>query len=405
MPSLNTKLASAPNTTANYVLKATTSTTIGNSLIFDNGTNVGIGNTNTSFTFDVTGTGRFTGATYLAISSGSVGVGTTSPYAPFGGNAKAMEIRSGDTTSIPSLFLRNSDATASLGFYINPSGTGTVGTSSNHALQLVTNDVERLRITSTGNVGIGTSSPDRLLQISRTSGQAVFSIIAADNDSADIFLGDSNNNAEAVIRFINGTNSLGFLNGGSERMRITSDGNALIGTTNGNPAVNNVTGIALKAGGLAEFSNASDAVVRMNRKTDNGVILGFYKDGGLVGSISTNSNSLPSDRNFKKDISEISLGLNLITKLNPVHYRYNFDDDNEALSNGIIAQELEQSLLECGIEKNSLLMLQHKPNEKEGESQYWVDYTKMIPVLIKAIQEQQAQIEAQQQTINSLINR
>ena len=32
-------------------------------------------------------------------------------------------------------------------------------------------------------------------------------------------------------------------------------------------------------------------------------------------------------------------------------------------------------------------MLQHKPNEKEGESQYWVDYTKMIPVLVKAIQE------------------
>jgi flagellar biosynthesis chaperone FliJ len=70
------------------------------------------------------------------------------------------------------------------------------------------------------------------------------------------------------------------------------------------------------------------------------------------------------------------------------------DDDSEALSNGIIAQELEQSLLECGIEKNSLLMLQHKPNEDENQSQYWVDYTKMIPVLVKAIQEQQAKITA-----------
>jgi len=52
-------LATAPLTTTNYILKAT-GTTIGNSLIWDNGTNVGIGNTNTSYTLDVSGTGRFT---------------------------------------------------------------------------------------------------------------------------------------------------------------------------------------------------------------------------------------------------------------------------------------------------------------------------------------------------------
>ena len=47
--------------TANYHAKFTAASTIGNSLIWDNGTNVGIGNTNTFYTFDVTGTGRFTG--------------------------------------------------------------------------------------------------------------------------------------------------------------------------------------------------------------------------------------------------------------------------------------------------------------------------------------------------------
>ena len=45
--SLNTILATAPLTTTNYVIKAT-GTALGNSLIWDNGTNVGIGNTNTS---------------------------------------------------------------------------------------------------------------------------------------------------------------------------------------------------------------------------------------------------------------------------------------------------------------------------------------------------------------------
>ena len=57
--SLNTILATTPLTSTGYHLKAT-GTTIGNSLIWDNGTNVGIGNTNTSYTLDVSGTGRFT---------------------------------------------------------------------------------------------------------------------------------------------------------------------------------------------------------------------------------------------------------------------------------------------------------------------------------------------------------
>ena len=73
--SLNTILATTPLTSTNYVLKAT-GTTIGNSIIFDNGTNVGIGNTNTSYTLDVSGTGRFSGnlglSTLQTWSSGQV---------------------------------------------------------------------------------------------------------------------------------------------------------------------------------------------------------------------------------------------------------------------------------------------------------------------------------------------
>jgi hypothetical protein len=87
-----------------------------------------------------------------------------------------------------------------------------------------------LFVSSSGNVGIGTNNPDRLLQISNTSGQAVFSVIAATNDAADIFLGDNDNKAEAVIRFINGANTFNILQGGSTRMTIASSGSVGIGT-------------------------------------------------------------------------------------------------------------------------------------------------------------------------------
>jgi hypothetical protein len=82
-----------------------------------------------------------------------------------------------------------------------------------------------------GNVGIGTSSPDRLLQVSNTAGQAVFSVVGATNDSTDIFLGDTDNKAEAVIRFINGANTFNILQGGSTRMTITASGSVGIGNT------------------------------------------------------------------------------------------------------------------------------------------------------------------------------
>jgi len=188
-------------------------------------------------------------------------------------------------------------------------------------------------------------------------------------------------------------------NGGSERMRIQSNGNVLMGKTAEDNAAD---GFQYRGAvpGLVQITRAGGEALQLWRYTSNGKMLVFYYAGSEVGSISSNSNSLPSDLNFKKDISNITLGLNLVTKLRPVHYRHKLDDDNEALSNGIIAQELEQALLECGIENNSLLMLQHKPNEKENESQYWVDYTKMIPILIKSIQEQNQTIQELNERLN-----
>jgi hypothetical protein len=150
----------------------------------------------------------------------------------------------------------------------------------------------------------------------------------------------------------------------------------------------------LRKGLVSGIVNSGGTALELVRLTDNGQILTFFSGGTLVGSISTNTNSLPSDKNFKKNISDISIGLDLITKLRPVHYRHNIDNNNEPLSNGIIAQEMEEALLSCGVEKNSLLMLQNKPNEDKSQSEYWVDYTKMIPVLIKSIQELKAELDA-----------
>ena len=270
----------------------------------------------------------------------------------------------------------------------------------------ITWGTSKMTITSTGNVGIGTSSPtngssfNKFLHIDGgsvnsalcLSGLNVAGQATIGYDSGNLYieaLGNATGTNNNILFSTTSTNS-SFTR--IERMRITSGGELFFGCTTQPGAGNATTGAAFGPSGYIIAQRNSATAAFLGRGTNDGVILSFYKDTTPVGSISTNANSLPSDLNFKKNINNLDLGLNLITKLRPVTYNHKIDDDGAALSTGFIAQELEQSLKELGIEENKYYILQYTPNENETHSQYWLDYTKMIPILTKAIQEQQAQI-------------
>jgi len=80
-----------------------------------------------------------------------------------------------------------------------------------------------------------------------------------------------------------------------DAMVIDSSGNVLVGTTNTLPAINNVEGIALSAGsygGRLEVSRAGNEAVSINRKTNDGSLMSFKKDGTTVGSIGVNDDKI-----------------------------------------------------------------------------------------------------------------
>ena len=240
--SLNTILATAPLTTTNYILKAT-GTTIGNSLIWDNGTNVGIGNTNTSYTLDVTGTLRNSASAYFAISSGNVGIGTITPTDNIIGSGTFLDISS---TTGGGLKLHYSPSATygefsfykgSNGSYIDSSGAATVAnndlifrtgaTASNFSV------TERMRINSAGNIGIGTNNPGSKLQVEggelkvTTNNAGVAAYYTAGTGEVAAY----NWTGAAWIPLSYAGQYHIWKNSGTEVMRITSAGNVGIGIT------------------------------------------------------------------------------------------------------------------------------------------------------------------------------
>jgi len=154
------------------------------------------------------------------LTGGNVGIGTASPAGKLEINGLTFVNNTGDSTA--RLLLRNSTTGASAGgLDIQEIGVdASLNNASNGYLSLSTNNTERMRITSAGDVGIGTNNPARKLDVNgffRVSDGTVNTEIV--NGGGVGFIGTASNHSLALQ-----TNN-------TERMRITSGGNVLIGTT------------------------------------------------------------------------------------------------------------------------------------------------------------------------------
>ena len=152
-----------------------------------------------------------------------------------------------------------------------------------------TSTTERMRINSSGNVGIGTSSPNYELHIEDASGNAVVNIESSTSGYSAVNLGDTNNDDVGQIKYDNATNSMQFTTNTSERMRIDSSGNVLVGTTSYN---NDNAGIGLGSSNFFYATRSANLVGSFNRLTSDGNIIDFRKDGTTVGSIGTQGGRL-----------------------------------------------------------------------------------------------------------------
>jgi hypothetical protein len=140
---------------------------------------------------------------------------------------------------------------------------------------------ERLRVTSTGNVGIGTTSPAQLLTLSQSSGSFFQSFVGDSTSLVGIVFGTPSDIYNGQITYNNATQALSFVTNSTTRMRINSSGNVLIGKTSENITV---AGLELRGGGEVLFTRNGD-MATFNRLTTDGEVVRFRKNNTPVGSI------------------------------------------------------------------------------------------------------------------------
>jgi hypothetical protein len=184
-----------------------------------------------------------------------------------------------------------------------------------------------------------------------------------------------------------GARNLIFGTNGAERMRIDSSGNLLVGTT----ATINTAGVSVGIGGAA-----NGGVVSLY-KTASGATNGLlnYYQSTYVGGINfdNTSTSFPtsSDKRLKKDISDSASATQKIDSIRIVSHGWKHDES--VVDFGIIAQDLYE-IMPRAVSKGD--------DEDEIKTIWSVDYSKLVPLLIKAHQEQQALITQLQADVATL---
>jgi hypothetical protein len=380
------------------------------------------GDTNTGIFFPAADTIAFAegGAEAMRIdSSGNLGIGTTSPstysiLTAYGSSASGFAgvtaINGAGSSGFGGIQMGSDGTYVKAAIALKretANGAGSIvfyNDSNSDAANWASTD-EKMRIDINGNVGIGTSSPNAKLQVSSsTDFGAVLKVSDTSSESTGfVVLGNGNSTDKAVGIWRGAANSVSssgtFLNLGgyggmafstgaallgsqTERMRIDSSGNVLIGTTAINTISPRLTILGMTAGNQWSCgpTSGNDSFFIYNQSSV-GVYLGY-------GNTSWSSSS---DERIKTAIIPFENALEKVCTLRAGTGRYLTDEETVSRS-FLIAQDVQAVLPEA-------------VNVLDDEiGTLGLQYTDVIPLLVAAIKEQQALITALTARITALEN-
>jgi hypothetical protein len=254
------------------------------------------------------------------------------------------------------------------------------------------------------NLGIGIASPTqswtggsaKVQQLQGVSSQVtVLRVNEASGTYGDLQLVSSGSAEIGVYNFANG--ALRFGTNGTERMRINSSGNLLLGTSSPTFGSGNA-----KMSILFDGSAINGINIKTSYATNGSQFIAFYNSSdSQIGYITQNASntvnySTSSDYRLKNTIAPMTGALAKVAQLKPVTYKWKVDGSD---GQGFIAHELAEVVPDCVTgEKDAV--------DADGNPKYQgIDTSFLVATLTSAIQELSTLITAQQSTIQSLTAR
>jgi len=325
-------------------------------------------------------------------SDGKVGIGTSSPYS-YGkltveaGNGTQLVLDNAGEQYTQMYFLNNGTDKGSI-WVDNSLSLFSFTARSGMAMNFYTNNSEAMRIDSSGNVGIGTTSPARTLDIQADSGTNIPLVVRGGSSQTNAFIAirDTNTTADFNNRIGSVGDNLVLYTNQTERLRIDSSGGI-------STSANKSGGYAL---GVFNDGNNSDRYgISIQCGSDSGsgtnYLMGFKDgDGNSVGSItfsgSSTSFNTSSDYRLKENVTADWDATTRLKQLNPV--RFNFIADADTTLDGFLAHEVQSVVPEA-------IAGTHNEVDADGNPVYQgIDQSKLVPLLVKTIQELEARIAA-----------
>lgn len=356
--------------------------------------------TNTGMFFPAADTIAFTegGTEVMRInSSGNVGIGTTTPSNKLSVSVSPPTASSNGLTVTDGTRLLQSHITGATYSYngvgasenlIYASGNPLTFLADGQPIKFNAGTAERMRISSAGDVSIGTNAPAGKLHVRAATNQnlVIQGAVSLPNAVTISAVNDANNaNVPLEIRY---AANVGFWESGVERMRIDSSGNLLVGTTsplfvNSHTFVNSGQAILglRNSGATAGLYWQVGPDGNNNFKVFNQASVGVYVGTGATAW------SASSDETLKNITGTIQNGLQKVASLRAAEFSWKTDDTSKSQV-GLIAQDVQKVLPEAV--------------DVSSDGTLGVRYTEVIPLLVAAIQEQQAMITALTDRITAL---